>query len=264
MTDERAHSQRRIPLEQRFGRQLQKDGSIRSTVLSAAVHAGLVALLVWQTARQVRYYYDASEAPGPGGRGGGGGGGGNRSMVAIPVFMRAFAPRPPEPRPPTPQLTIPTQVVPLPEVARRDTVVPDSGALARVSAGPGAGQGEGPGEGPGQGGGSGGGSGGGVGPGVGTDSGPGGGGGGSIFPPQPQGIILPPPGRPSSLRGVRLTVTFYVSERGMVDNVEVDPPIRDRGYRNDFMERMRRYTFTPAYTRAGQAVPARFPVRITL
>ena len=70
MTDERAHSQRRIPLAERFGRQLHKDGSIRSTVLSAAVHAGLVALLVWQAAHQVRYY-DASEAPGPGGRGGG-------------------------------------------------------------------------------------------------------------------------------------------------------------------------------------------------
>jgi hypothetical protein len=59
-------------------------------------------------------------------------------------------------------------------------------------------------------------------------------------------------------------VTFYVSERGVVDNVEVDPPIRDRGYRDDFMERMRRYTFTPAYTRDGRPVPAQFPVRITL
>ena len=262
MNDERAHSQRRIPLAERFGRQLQKDGSIRSTALSAAVHTGLVALLVWQTARQVRYY-DASEAPGPGGRGGGGGGG-NRSLAAVPIFMRAFAPRPPEPRPPTPELTIPTRVVPLPEVKPKEAPSLDSAALAQVLSGPGAGPGQGAGTGPGQGPGSGGGTGGGTGGGVGNDSGPGGGGGGSIFPPQPQGIILPPPGRPSSLRGIQLTVTFYVSERGVVDNVEVDPPIRDRGYRDDFMERMRRYTFTPAYTRQGQPVPARFPVRITL
>jgi hypothetical protein len=262
MTDERVQGQRLIPLADRFGRQLQKDGNIRSTVLSAAVHAGLVALLVWQTARQVRYY-DASEAPGPGGRGGGGGGG-NRTLVTMPILMRAFAPTPAPPPSPTPQLTIPQQVVPLPQPQPQPAApAPDSAAATPV-VGAGQGPGQGPGTGPGQGSGSGGGTGGGVGTGVGNDSGPGGGGGGSIFPPQPQGIILPPPGPPSSLRGVRLTVTFFISDRGEVDNVEVDPPIRDRGYRNEFMERMRRYTFTPAYTRDGRPVPARFPVHITL
>ena len=63
---------------------------------------------------------------------------------------------------------------------------------------------------------------------------------------------------------MRLTVRFEISERGEVLNVEVDPPIRDRGYRNEFMERMRRYTFTPAYTVDGRPVRAVFPVLITL
>jgi hypothetical protein len=85
-----------------------------------------------------------------------------------------------------------------------------------------------------------------------------------VFPPQPQGIILPPPGRPSSLAGVRLVVTFTISERGEVLDVDVEPPIRDRGYRNEFLDRMRRYVFTPAYTLDGRPVRAIFPVTITL
>ena len=79
-------------------------------------------------------------------------------------------------------------------------------------AGPGQGEGSGTGGGPGSGSGTGGGVGSGRGTGVGSDSG----GTGRVFPPQPQGIILPPTGAPANLRGVRLTVRFEISERGEV------------------------------------------------
>jgi hypothetical protein len=167
-------------------------------------------------------------------------------------------------------LQVPTTVEPIPEP--QDSVPPDTAAVPAADTataqgavdGPGVGPGQGPGVGPGSGGGSGSGTGGGIGPGVGPDSGGGAGGGGNIFPPQPLGIILPPPGRPGDLRGVRITVNFFISERGEVVRVTTDPEIRDRGYRNEFLNRMRRYTFTPAYTRDGRAVASEFPFQITL
>jgi hypothetical protein len=70
-------------------------------------------------------------------------------------------------------------------------------------------------------------------------------------------------GRPGALRGRPLTVHFDVSERGRVLNVETEPEIRDRGYRNVFMERMRGYTFAPA-TLDGRPVRARFTITIRL
>jgi hypothetical protein len=70
---------------------------------------------------------------------------------------------------------------------------------------------------------------------------------------------------PRSLRGTRITVTFTIGERGEVLDVAVDPPIEDRGYRAQFLERMRRYTFTPGYSpRDGRAVRAALPITITL
>jgi hypothetical protein len=102
-----------------------------------------------------------------------------------------------------------------------------------------------------------------VGTGVGNDSGPGGG-GGTVFPPGLQGIILPPPGAPHELKGQRLTVTFRISDKGEVVSVEVNPQIRDRGYRNEFLDRMRRYTFTPAMTRDGHAIAAEMNVIVTV
>ena len=59
-------------------------------------------------------------------------------------------------------------------------------------------------------------------------------------------------------------MTFYVTERGAVDHVEVDPPIRDRGYRNAFMDRMRGYTFTPARTLDGRPIAASVNFIVTL
>jgi hypothetical protein len=260
MSSERLSTGRRVPFAVPFGRQVRSGGSLRGTFLSAAVHAAIIALALWETSD--RFYYDASRGPGDGpGRGGGGGGGGNRTVAIVTLPPAARTPAPPAPPPTTPPLVVPQVVEPLPEPQVQPLAAAQPAPAEHAGAGPGLGAGQGPGVGPGAGGGSGGGTGGGIGSGIGPDSG---GGGGFVYPPQVQGIILPPPGAPRSLRGVRLTVTFFISATGQVDRVEVDPEIRDRGYRNEFLDRMRRYTFTPAYLRDGRAVPAEFPVQITL
>lgn len=232
-------------------------------MLSAVLHAGLLFGILWFGKRT---FEDAANAPGEGrGRGGGGGGGGNRSIAIWTVPGAAAAQTPPPPAPTPPPLEVPQTPPVIPET-KQETPAPVTPAPATpaptTGAGPGEGAGTGPGRGPGTGTGTGGGEGSGVGPGVGSDTGEGG--GGRVFPPQPQGIILPPPGAPRNMRGVVITVTFRISERGDVVDVSVDPPIRDRGYRNEFLERMRRYTFTPAYTREGRPVASEFPIQVTL
>ena len=147
-------------------------------------------------------------------------------------------------------------------VARPPEEVPVAPPAPPTGAGEGAGAGTG--VGPGSGTGTGGGTGGGVGTGFGNDSGPGGG-GGTVIPPQLQGMIIPPPDRPRELRGTLVKVTFKINERGEVVEVSTDPQIRDRGYRNEFMDRMRRYTFTPAYTRVGhQPVASQVDITVRL
>jgi len=263
VTTEHPQSGRPVPQAVPFDRQVRSQVSGPGTALSVVVHLALIAALLWATSP---HFLDASRGIGAGaGRGGGGGGGGN----AITALAVVFGATPPAPPPvvveQTQVLAVPATVEPIPET-RDSTPKPppaDTATAQGAAEGPGVGPGQGPGVGPGSGGGSGGGAGGGIGPGVGPDSGAGGG-GGTIIPPQPMGIILPPPGRPGALRGVRITVTFFISERGDVVRVEVDPPIRDRGYRNEFLARMRRYTFTPAYTRDGRPVASAFPFQITL
>lgn len=218
--------------------------------LSFVVHALVLAGAVWAAQKGA----EALQSPGEG-EGSGGGGGGSR-VFAVLLPQRAAATPPPQPDPAA--LTVPVTVKPL------DSIIPPAAADSAPSAAPpstgegaGAGKGEGPGTGPGSGGGTGGGSGGGVG----ADSG---GGGGRVFPPQLQGMLIPPmENRPGNLRGVQLLVQFEIDERGQVLDVTTDPEIRDRGYRNRFMDQMRRYTFTPARL-DGRAVRGRFEARIRL
>jgi hypothetical protein len=247
---------RQIPLASPFGRQVRERGSLRGLGLSAAAHLALLALVLWGQHRMM----EAGLMPGlrPGMAGGGGGGGRVFAVLALPPA--------PASAPPAPALTVPSlQALTLPAVQPPEEVpiqmsAEELAALLRNAA-PGNGAGQGSGTGPGSGSGTGGGSGSGVGPGTGPDSG---GGGGNVFAPQPQGIILPPPDRPSSVRGTTVRVRFEISARGEVLAVTLDPPIRDRRFRDDFLERLRRYTFTPAYTREGRAVPGVFEIRITL
>lgn len=243
---------RKIPLAEPV---LRQRVTLGGHALSAVLHVGVVAALVWGA----QVSSEMLRAPGEGpGRGGGGGGGSRVFRVLLP-----FAPVPAPPAPPTEEaIVIPTQTRPLDSIIPPPDSTAIKAALAAQAAAAAQGQGEGagPGTGPGQGGGTGGGTGGGVGSGVGPDSG---GGGGRMFPPQLQGILLPPDGRPGNLRGVELTVHFEISERGQVLSVQTEPEIRDRGYRNAFLERMRRYTFTAA-TLDGRPVRAPYSVRIRL
>lgn len=251
MSSER-RAARRVPLATPFGRQIQRGGTARDWVLSAALHAALVALIAWGG----RELAEAGRWGGGGPRGGGGGGG--RAFAVFSVPAAAAAPIPPPPPIVLPSelaLKLPASVPETTTSASPAEPLPQPGAEAAGKQGGGQGGG-GPGVGTGAGGGAGAGS--GAGPGGADD------GAGRIVPPEPQGIILPPTGAPPALRGVRLTVRFEISERGEVVGISVEPPIRDRSYRNEFMDRMRRYTFSPARTQGGRPVRAVFPVEITL
>lgn len=246
----------RVPLERPFGRQIRSQAPLRGTVLSAVLHVGVIALLLWAGRR---HFFD-SPAPGDEGRGGGGGGGGIRGIA---VFTARAMGRPPVPQSPPAQqaLTVPQQVVPLPET-HSDSL--PAAPAPQPPTGAGEGPGQGAGVGPGGGTGTGGGTGGGVGTGTGNDSGPGGGAGGTVYPPYPNGTIMPPTGAPRELRGVPIKVTFDVSEHGAVLSVRTDPEIRDRGFRADFLDRMRHYTFRPAYTVDGRHVPYVFVITVRI
>ncbi len=254
-----------VPLATPFGRQIQTRRSVREWLLSAVLHLIAIAALVWQGQRAAAQLARAA-GEGPGLGGGGGGGGWSRALAVFTVPAAQAAPPPPVE---TPVFVVPSVVEPLPEVKPDSTPTPplppaptEPAPQAVGASATGAGAGQGPGAGPGSAGGTGGGTGGGVGSVVGPDSG---GAGGRIFPPQPQGIILPPMPSPRSLRGTRVTVTFTIGERGEVLDVAVEPAIQDRGYRNQFLERMRRYTFTPGYDRlGGRPVRAAIPITITL
>ncbi len=75
---------------------------------------------------------------------------------------------------------------------------------------------------------------------------------------------MPPSDRPSSVRGTRVTVRFEISSRGDVMRVSLSPFPRDRKFADAFLDRLRRYTFTPAYTLDGRPVAAIFEISFTL
>ena len=240
-----------------FGRQLRSTGTPRGTILSAALHFGLLTFIAWAGRTT---FENAANSPGEGrGRGGGGGGGGNRT-IAVWTVPVAEAQTPLVPTPPpivvpeeTPT-TIPEPVAETPAVTPPPAPAPTGGA--------GEGAGTGPGTGPGAGTGTGGGEGSGTGPGIGADSGEGG--GGRVFLPVAQGILMQPFPVPRDLRGTTIGVVFRISDRGEILDVRVDPQIRDRDYRNKFLQRMRSYTFTPARTRDGRAVPSEYRIELVL
>ena len=245
---------RQIPLATPFGRLAHERGGIRGVILSAAVHLAVVIFLLWSGSHLML----ADRVPGSG-HGRGGGGGGNRTLV---LFVPP-APAAPAPAPPAPVIVMPKQLaVVIPEVRPDSTPrAPLPAQPAAAGQGPGEGAGKGPGAGPGSGTGSGGGSGSGVGPGTGPDSG---GGGGRIYPASPQTVIMPPNDVPRALRGTTITAVFEISASGEVMHVAVDPVPRDRGFANEFLERLRHYIFTPAHTVDGQPVAALFRINITL
>jgi hypothetical protein len=242
---------RQVPLATPFGRQTRERGKLRGLGLSAVAHVALLALVLWGQHRMI----EAGLMPGLGPNKPGGGGGGGAVVV---LFVQPPA-APAAPAVETPQL----QVVTTPAVQPPEEVPvqmsPDEIRSLLQAATPGNGLGAGPGSGTG----SGGGSGAGTGPGTGADSGAGGA-GGNVFPPRLDGFIIPPVDRPASVRGATFRVRLEVSARGEVLDVTIDPPIRDRHYRDEFLDRLRHCTFTPAHTRDGHAVPGVLEIRITL
>jgi len=244
---------RHIPLAVSLGRQTRQRGVLRGLGLSAAVHLLLIGLAVWGTHRIA----ESDGDPGDGsGRNPGGGGGG--------VILAVLAQAPALPSaPPPPALTVPSLAaltVPMeqpPEAVPEQVTAEELARLAQAT-----GTGTGTGGGPGSGTGSGGGSGAGVGPGVGADSGAGG--HGTYFMPQPQGVILPPPDRPPSVRGITVTARFEISATGEVLRVTLEPTLPDRRFRDAFLERLRRWAFTPAFSPDGRPIPGVCEVRFSL
>ena len=232
-------------------------------MISILLHALVLILLLVPLRRDFARVLTAGDPlAGEGRAGGGGGGAGGRAYISLPAPHRS-APvaveveAPPSATIPSVTATVPPVEVPPAVVA--DPVPPEPVAVVAPAAGApsdtSSGQG---GAGPGAGGGAGGGTGGGFGPGTGTGVGPGTGTGkgeaGAARPPILRHQVIPPENPPKELRGVDLTVTFWVTETGTVARVEVTPPIKDRKFAGKFEESMMQYRFRPGLGPDGKPV----------
>ncbi len=193
---------------------------------------------------------------------GGGGGGGTGGAIAF--IMPPAAPPAPPPEVVVPAVTpiVVPQVVPTPEpvIELPPVAIPTpaaSGAAGSAGSGGGSGGGQGTGQGPGAGAGAGPGSGGGAGGGA-------GGGGREGAPPTSRTFIVPPIDAPRSLRGRTVDVTFHVDVSGRVSDVDVVPPISDRGYARKFDEAMRGFRFRPARDGDGNPVAGVVTMSVTI
>jgi hypothetical protein len=216
-----------------------------AAALSFGVHVAIALLVLWRGAA----LFASGGGSGAGPRGGGGGGGRPAvSWFALPAApaSQAQAVAPPQ----APVVTVPTAAAPVVEPVKLDLPPPTVAFTPPTAVGTGDGTTGGPGQGPG----SGGGTGTGAGTGTGSDAGPGSGGNASdIIAPTPVWAIIPPSGAPPETHGKRHEVRFWVTAEGTVTRVEVTPPIKDGGYRRDFLEKMKGYLFKPA-TRDGRRV----------
>jgi hypothetical protein len=230
-------------------------------VVSVAVHLLLLALLVSQGNR----LWKGTLAPGdPALRGGNNapaGGGGNRvAYITLPSLPAAAAtvvkaPVPPQVRPPKAVAAVKPEPAPAVapaaeavDTAPSDVGVPATGSsVAGTGAGP-AGVGV---------------AGGGTGRGSGADSGSGSG-GGRARQPEPRFISLPFDNPPKELRGVSVSVTFWVRVDGRVERYRVVPEIKDQEYARKFDEMMRAFRFTPARAPDGSQVAGTTTISITL
>jgi hypothetical protein len=69
---------------------------------------------------------------------------------------------------------------------------------------------------------------------------------------------------PKELRGVSLSVTFWVGMDGRVEHYQVVPEIKDRDYAKKFDEVMRAFRFTPARAPDGSSVAGTTKISFTL
>jgi TonB family protein len=56
------------------------------------------------------------------------------------------------------------------------------------------------------------------------------------------------------MRGRTVRVHFWVNAQGRVTRVELEPDIKDAGYRQQFLSMMKEYTFNPARTAGGAKI----------
>jgi hypothetical protein len=232
---------------------------------SLALHGLLIGLLVLQGERVwSRSLPPGRLAPGDPGSSAGGGGGPRVAYITLPSVPKTEAP---VPRKVPPPVTPPKRVVvPAPEPEQPEAVAPEPVDTAPYStpapktlaaaAGPGTGGGPGtagPG-GPGEGNGSG--------KGV-SGTGPGGG-SGKARPPEPRDMAFPFDSPPKELRGISLSVTFWVRVDGVVERYTVEPEIKDRDYAKKFDEVMRAFRFTPAQAPDGTRIPGTTRISFTL
>jgi hypothetical protein len=233
-------------------------------ILSVALHLLVILLVVrvGMTTVEERGNPFADFAQRFGG-GGGGGTGGSVAFItppaapppAAPVVEAVEVPVPPVVTPQVVPEPVPQPVeTPLLPIIQPDTVVAGAGGSAGSGGGSGGGTGtgQGVGTGSGTGAGSGGGSGGGV-----------GGGGRAGSPPMTQQLIVPPLDHPRSLRGRTLEVIFQIDRTGRVTDIDVAPPITDRGYSRKFDEVMRGYRFKPARDPDGSPVAGVLTVEVS-
>lgn len=235
-----------------------------SGVLSSILlHLLIAALLLIPLGRDFARVLTAGDPlAGEGRAGGGGGGAGGRAYISLPAPPRsapvAVAVEPP-PSTPVPSVSQEVPPVEVPPAVVVDPLPPEPAAaavpLASATSDSATGTG---GVGPGEGGGAGGGTGGGFGPGTGTGVGPGTGTGkgegGAARPPMLRHQVIPPENPPKELRGIDLTVTFWVTETGSVMRVDVSPAIRDRKFAAKFEESMMQYRFRPGLGPDGKPV----------
>ncbi len=230
----------------------RRRGSPAGFLLAVLAHALVLAFVVLPWARDLERFERAFGPVGDGLGGGGGGGGRGVREVELPPYL-APAPPPPEP-------VDQTEVVPEPVVAAEPEAI--AVVVAPRDSQPTAGAGVGPGSG----GGTGGGTGGGVGTGRGTGTGPGAGGGtgggegGRARPPQLRHLAILPEGAPDALKGRTVRVTFFVGPDGAVREIEVVPPLEDRGYARKVEERLESYRFRPALDEAGVPTAGRVTI----
>ena len=207
---------------------------------------------------------DAALRGGSGSKGGSGGGGNRVAYITLPSApapVRKVVKTPQPVRVSKPEQLVKPEAVPRPdpvEVAaeqpavadtatRSQSETPAAGSTAAGMGGAGAG-GEGRG---------------GLGRGSGSDSGSGAG-AGRARPPEPRDMAFPFDNPPKELRGVSLSVTFWVSVDGRVERYQVNPEIKDREYAKKFDDVMRAFRFTPARAPDGTPIAGTTKISFTL
>lgn len=241
---------------------VQKKGA----VVSASLHLVLILIIVLAPVVARRVMGD------PGEPGGGGGGGGGREIQFIQLppaaasapaaaekVVEASVP-PPEPVEDDIFTTLPTPDVVETNAAAVDAETRPEISLESLGLGLGVGTGDGPGEGTGTGGGVGSGEGEGIGSGIGDGTG---GDNGDARAPEPRTVIYPFETPPDDVRGVELTLHFWVDRRGRVTKVEITPHIEDSDFRNKLMDRVKAWVFYPARTMNGSPVEGEYFVTVT-